>query len=176
MRRWTNQSVRKAISGRSFYGTQCWYSPQLIRLDEGIEDRQELSHGCGQGHFFGFSFCQQTLVEGLDGAVPARGCERGHVQHGPHCRTTADRFSFAHGFSRIVVHWRDANEFRNLLTIELSEFRKLSDKGADSDRPNALHGIQDFDLACIGLVGLNRSVDLCFDGFQLFFSGFGPQS
>jgi len=58
-------------------GTLGWYSSLLIRLDQRIEDRQELSHGCGQGHFWGFSFCQPTLVEGLDGAVPARGCERG---------------------------------------------------------------------------------------------------
>ena len=76
-----------------------WYSPLLIRLDQRIEDRQELSHGCGQGDLFGFSICQQTLVEGLDGAVPARGRKRGHVQHGTHCRTTSGRLSFADGFS-----------------------------------------------------------------------------
>ncbi len=68
-----------------------------------------------------------------------------------------------------MVHWRDANEFRDLLTIELSEFRKLSHKGADSVRPNALHGIQDFDLACICLVRLNRCFDLSLYRFQLFF-------
>ncbi len=45
---------------------------QLIRLDQHIAARHQLSHGCGQGHFFQFSFCQQTLVEGLDEAVPAR--------------------------------------------------------------------------------------------------------
>ncbi|MBM4075788.1 MAG: hypothetical protein FJ267_09115 [Planctomycetes bacterium] len=64
---------------------------------------------------------------------------------------------------------RSESEFRNLLMIELSEFRKLSHQCADSNIPNALNGIQDFDFTGIGLVVLIGCLDLSFYRFQLFF-------
>ena len=34
------------------------FLPQLIGLDEGVEDREQLSHGCGQGELLGFPLAQ----------------------------------------------------------------------------------------------------------------------
>ena len=62
------------------------FCPKLIGLDERVEDGEQLSHGCGQGHLLGFPFTQQTLVKGFDSGVEPCGHERGHVQH-----TTAER-------------------------------------------------------------------------------------
>ena len=42
------------------------FRPKLIRLDERVQNRQQLSHGGGQGDFLEFALLQQTLVERLE--------------------------------------------------------------------------------------------------------------
>jgi len=38
------------------------FRPKLIGLDERVQDREQLSHGCGQGDFFGFPFSQPAAA------------------------------------------------------------------------------------------------------------------
>ena len=66
----------------------------------------------------------------------------------------------------------DSDELRDLLSIELSEFRQFGDDRADGDWSDAFDRVQDFDFAGVGLIGMDSVCDLLFECFELFFQGF----
>ena len=68
-----------------------------------LADREQLSHGRGQGELLGFPFGQQTLVKGFDSGVEPCGHERGHVQHAADIRSAAKRATLAGSLARIVL-------------------------------------------------------------------------
>ena len=51
-------------------------------------------------------------------------------------------------------HRSDSDELRDLLSIELSEFRQFGDDRADGDWSDAFDRVQDFDFAGVGLIGM----------------------
>ncbi len=59
---------------------RCTISPELIGLNQGIEDGQQFPHGGSQGNFFRFAFCHQALIKDFDRGIASGSHKRCHVQ------------------------------------------------------------------------------------------------
>ena len=95
------------------------FRPELIGLDERVQDREQLSHGRGQGDFLGFPFTQQTLVKGFDSGIESCGHERGQVQNATDIRSAAKRVALAQWHSL----WRFQSE-RPCFRMSFAHFDK----------------------------------------------------
>ena len=103
-----------------------WFGPpKHIVLDQRVQDREQLPHGCGERYFFRFPLTQQVLVKGFDSGVESRGYQRCHVKYATDIRAAAERPAFASEFSGIAVHRSHSDKLGNLSTAELSKFRQL---------------------------------------------------
>src|SRR5438093_680675 len=82
-------------SGESSDARFVGFRPKLIGLDERVENREQLSHGRGQGHFLEFPLSQQALIKVFDSGVESRGHERGHVEYATDIGSAAERAALA---------------------------------------------------------------------------------
>ncbi len=102
--------------------------PGGVGFGHGIEHGQELAHAGNQRDLGQFAGCFETLIEGLDSRVVAGCSERRHVQHAANFKAPALYTSSSLTRARIASDRGNAHECRNLATIELAQFRQLSNQ------------------------------------------------
>lgn len=83
------------LLGRLFLLVVDRITPELVSVNEIIEDDDEFSHrGCDY-HFFGFFFCDQSDVEGLKRRIEPNCDEFRYVESSADVVATTGYFSFA---------------------------------------------------------------------------------
>jgi hypothetical protein len=104
--------------------------PWGLGFEDGVEDGEEFAHASGDGDFGGAAAGDEAGVEGTDGGVAADGGEGWHVQGRADAgASTQDHTSSAEG-TTVAVDRGDADEARDLASIEGAELGQLGDQGA----------------------------------------------
>ncbi len=127
----------------------------------------------------------ESIGEGFDDGIASSGRERGHVEYGADGFPSAGDGAFALVLSAVVVEGSDADERRDLLPVERSEFGEIGDEGGGSDSAESGYGLDEFGFLSPVVLGLDEGfdglfdvVDLSFqqfeDGLDTFLSGLGP--
>ncbi len=116
--------------------------PGGVGFDHGIEHGQELAHAGNQRDLGQFAGCFETLMEGLDSRVVAGCSERRHVQHAANFKAPALHTSSSLARARIASDRGNAHECRNLATIELAQFRQLSNQAGTGYLADAASRLQ----------------------------------
>lgn len=88
----------------------------------GIENDQQLSHAGDQRHLWNFPCCPQPLIGGPDHGIPFCGHQRGHVEHRAHGGTATPDPPPSAETAAVPVQGRDADERRNLFTVQVAKF------------------------------------------------------
>jgi len=128
----------------------------------------------------------ESIREGFDDGVASSGRERGHVKGAADGFSSAGDGAFALVLPAVVVEGSDADEGRDLLPVEGSEFGEIGDEGGGSDSAEPGYGLDEFGFLPPVVVGpdegfnrLFNVVDLPFqqleDGLNTFLGGFGPR-
>src|SRR6476659_1116657 len=108
----------------------------------GVEDREELAHGGGEGDFPGAAGRHEALVKGPDRRVVLDRRQGGHVQHAPDVGPAApDHPAPAEG-SAVTGDWRQAGQGRDAAAVEPPQFRQIGDEGTGGDGADAGDGAE----------------------------------
>ena len=87
-------------------------------FEHGIENDQELAHTGGKGDFLGFPGSTESLVEGANYGIEARGDNGVHVQDGPHVSPATPHRAFAAQRAAVAIEGCDADQGRNLFMCQ----------------------------------------------------------
>jgi hypothetical protein len=127
----------------------------------------------------------ESIGEGFDDGIAASCRERGHVEDAADGFSSAADGAFALVLPAVVVEGSNADEGRDLLSVEGSEFGEIGDEGGGGNSAESGYGLDEFGFLSPIVVGLDKGfngffdvVDLTFqkfeDGLNTFLSGFGP--
>src|SRR5262245_53203714 len=100
--------------------------PVRIVFEHGVEDDQELAHAGGDDDLEWLSGGVETVSEGPDDGVATSGSECGHVEGTADGRSSTPDGAFALEATTVVVEGRQTDEGTDLLAIESTELRELS--------------------------------------------------
>lgn len=106
-----------------------------------VENCQQFAHASDQGDLCWFTRLAQSFVESFDDDITSAGDQGSHVEHCPHAGAAAPDTATAPECTAVSIERCDPYQRGNLLTVELSQLRQISDQGAAdhrSDTRNAL--------------------------------------
>ena len=136
-------------------------------FDDGVEDDEEFSHGGDQGHEFGFSRVNESLIERFELSIVPDGHDGGHVEGLAEQSPSAAGGSLPSERAAVAVGGSDANESCDLFVVELSEFGKFADQGCGGGWSNAGHRAEQFGFGLQGLVVIDELLELLIDLVEL---------
>ena len=108
-------------------------------FDDGVEDDEEFSHGGDEGHEFGFSGADESLIERFELCIVPDGDDGGHVEGLAELGSSAAGGSLPSERAAVAIGGSDADESCDLLVVELSEFGKFADQGCGGGWSDAVH-------------------------------------
>src|SRR5215211_1190077 len=101
-----NKGKRKQLSWMS-RGKVLRRPPRGAVFEDGIEDREQLTHAGHQCHLLRFAGRQKTLVEFLHYRVATRGDQGAHIQCPSDLGSTSPHATMAAQGARVAVEWSD---------------------------------------------------------------------
>src|SRR5512143_201235 len=99
-----------------------------------VQNRQQFSHASNQSDLCWFTRLAQPCVESFDDGITSAGGQGSHVERCPHAGTTAPDATTASERTAIAIERGDSHQGSNLFTVELAEFREISDQRAAGHR------------------------------------------
>lgn len=111
-----------------------------------VEDGEQFAHGGDEGHHFGFAPLEELLVERPKARVVLRGDESRHEQRVPEGDASAAGGSFAAERAAVAIGGSHADQSRDLLAVELPEFRQFRQENTDGGGSNSGNGAQQLGL------------------------------
>ena len=106
-------------------------------FDHSVENCQQFAHARDQRDFGGFAAIAQPFVESADHGVASAGNQGSHVERRAYCGSTAPDSTATSECTAVTVEWCDANQCRDLLTVDFSQLRQLGEKRTADDRTDA---------------------------------------
>ena len=116
--------------------------PSGAIFDHRVENRQQLAHTRGERDLLGFASLEQALVKRANHWIIARRTHRGHVERAAHCRPPAGDMPFAPARAAVAIKGGQADQGRDLFTVELPQFGQVNDQGARRDGAHPAHAAQ----------------------------------
>ena len=95
--------------------------------ESGSDVYDEFSHGGGVGDFGGFSFLYESGDEGFDNGVMLCGADGSHVEGFTDFGSAGMDAAQALLFSAVAVVGREPGQGDGLVSLELGDFREISD-------------------------------------------------
>jgi hypothetical protein len=141
----------------------CWISseawcfrrviPGGVCFDDGVEDDEELSDAGGEYDFGSFSCVFESLSEYLEEGVMSGGGKGSHVENIPKGFSSSTNGAFSVTISTVIIEGSHADERRDFLAAELSEFRKFRNECCGGDIPDSRDGFEQFETLLPVVIG-----------------------
>jgi len=139
-----------------------------VGFQHGIENDEELAHASGHDELEGLARGFESLGEGANDRVAAFGSECGHVENTSNRGASSPDASLTLESTAVVVERSETDERTDLLSIQLSEFGKLSQESRGGGGPDAGGALEDLGLAAPVVVGCEEGEDRFFDLLNVF--------
>ena len=139
-----------------------------VCFDHRVEYDEEFPHAGHEDDLGEFALSFQSVGKRANHGVAPVSCQGRHVQHASDGATTTEDRSAAAELSAIAVKWSDANQRRNLLPVELSEFGDFGDQSGHGDLADSGCTLKKFDSAFPLVVGFHQPGDLGIDPTNFF--------
>ena len=137
-----------------------------IRFEERVEDDEEFSHAGDEDDLERFALGFESFGKGPDDWIAAFCSECGHVQDAADRSSSAADGAFAMKASAIAIEGRQADESRDLLSVENSQFRQVGQQRNGGDLADAGNGLDDAPFAFPFIVRFEKLGDPFFDAFD----------
>ena len=143
--------------------------PLGIRFDECVEGDQEFSHAGDDDDLEGFALAFEAFGKGLDDRIATSCGECGHVQDTADRGSSAPDGTFAMITSAVAIEGSQADQGRDFLSVEKTQFREIGQHRNDGDLADTGNGFDDVRFVFRLVVRFEKLGDLFFDAFDLLF-------
>ena len=134
--------------------------PWFARLNNRVDDRQQLMHARDQRDFLWFTRRHQSAVERLHHRIKARSAQRRHINRGAYARPAAPSRTLALELATVAIKGGDPHQLRYLAPIQSAQLWQCTHQHGLRVWPHALHALEKRQLVFKVLFELTAHVAL----------------
>jgi len=116
--------------------------PGSMMFKHSIKDNEQFTHTSSKGYFLGLTCCQQPLIEGANGRIPAGGYQCSHIEAGTDTGAATPNCTFPTQGTTIPVERSYSSQCSYTLSIQGSQLRQVGQEGECQLRPYTRHRSQ----------------------------------
>ena len=146
----------------------CLGVPLGIGSDHRVEDNEKFSHAGNEDHFGEFALSFQSISKLTNHWVVPASRQGRHVQYTSYSATPAKDRSFTSELPAVPVERRDANQCRDLLAVELSQFGQFGDQRCRRRHTDTGRALKEFRFSFPLVIRFHQPGDLLIDRFDFF--------